>query len=229
MKPLLFALLALPAMAHASSGGDLLCEAALSAVSRFAESRGWQAEAHCRKSAGASLPADSALLPIDPPAGAPLRSGPSAWAVRVQASSRASYVQRVPIYVAWTAPAWVSRDELLAGATLQAGDVELRMWRWPDGVIVNAAHVEAPLSGRLRQSIHGGELMTSAHLVPAELLMRGDRVTAVLTEGGMEIRMPVQLLMAARVGQRVRAQVLGRAVALDGLLADAQTLRVDSQ
>ncbi|PTT79703.1 flagella basal body P-ring formation protein FlgA, partial [Pelomonas sp. HMWF004] len=141
----------------------------------------------------------------------------------------AAYVQRVPLSIDWLAPAWVSLRDLPMGAPLQADDLALQTRRWPAGMAVSPVRDDARPTGRLRQAVRAGEFVTAAQLVPADALIRGDRLTAVLSEGSMEIRMPVQLLAAARVGERARVQVQGRTVVLEGLLADAQTVKVDSQ
>lgn len=229
MKLLLSALAALAVPHGASASGDRLCLAARSAVEQLAVAKGWQADVRCRASVGAPVAADAVLQAINPPEGAVLRSGPTTWAVRVQASAGVPYVQRVPLTVAWSAPAWVSRHELSPGALLQADDVEAQMRRWPEGMPVNPAREETRPVGRLRQAVRAGELVTAPLLLPMGTLVRGDRVTAVLADGAMEIRMPAQLLASARVGERARVQVQGRSVPLDGRLADAQTVRVDSE
>jgi len=198
---------------------------AQAAVERYAAERGWHADVRCR--AAARVTEAAALQAVDPPAGTALRSGPVTWDVRVQVPNTAAYVQRVPLTVSWTAPAWVSLRNLTLGSQLQAADVELQTRRWPDGLRVNAARSDAPPSGRLRQAVRAGDLVTGDQLLPMDALVRGDRVAAVLAEGAMEIRMPAQLLAAARVGERARAQVAGRPVALEGVLVDAQTLKVD--
>jgi len=229
MKPLLFALAALGLLREASADADRLCQAARSAVEQLAASRGWEADVRCRTSAGKAIAPGAVLQALDAPQGLTLRSGPTTWAVRVQnANAAAAYVQRVPLTVSWKAPAWVSRRDLSPGMPLQAEDVELLTRRWPDGVAVTAARDERP-AGRLRQALRAGELVTAAQLLPADSLVRGDRITAVLAEGAMEIRMPAQMLAAARVGERARVQVQGRPVALEGRLADAQTVKVDSE
>jgi len=226
MKPLWFALAACAATDGALADADRLCQTARSAVERFAAERGWQADVRCR--ATGTVADGAALQAVDLPQGTPLRSGPSTWSVRVQAPNAAAYVQRVPLTIAWSTPAWVSQRELSAGALLQDGDVQLLPRRWPNGMVVAAAREDARPSGRLRQGIRAGEAVTAAQLLPADALVRGDHVTAVLAEGAMEIRMPAQLLAPARVGERVRAQVQGRTAALEGRLADDQTLKVDS-
>jgi flagella basal body P-ring formation protein FlgA len=149
--------------------------------------------------------------------------------MRVQAPNAAAYVQHVPLTIAWSAPAWVSLRDLPPGQPLQADDLELQTRRWPAGLAVSPARDDARPTGRLRQAVRRGEFVTTAQLLPANALVRGDRITAVLAEGAMEIRMPAQMLSAARVGERARVQVQGRPVALEGLLADAQTVKVDSQ
>lgn len=228
MKPLLFALAMLTCLQEASADADRLCQVARSAVEQFAATQGWQADVRCRASAGKAIPTGAMLQAIEPSQGASLRSGSVTWAVRVQ-SAHAAYVQRVPLTVSWSAPAWISRRDLPPGAPLQADDLELQTRRWPAGVAVTAAREEAPPVGRLRQAVRTGDLVTATQLLPANALVRGDRITAVLAEGAMEIRMPAQLLASARVGERARVQVQDRPVALEGLLADAQTLKVDSQ
>ncbi|MBW8743385.1 MAG: flagellar basal body P-ring formation protein FlgA [Sphingomonas sp.] len=131
--------------------------------------------------------------------------------------------------VAWSTPAWVSRHDLSPGGLLQDGDVEVQSRRWPDGMPVTPAQEDARPVGRLRQAVRAGEFVTAAQLLPSDALVRGDHVTAVLTEGAMEVRMPAQLLASARVGERARVQVQGRPIALEGRLADAQTVKVDSE
>lgn len=212
-------------MDTACADADRLCQAAHAAAERFAADRGWQADVRCR--APGTVVEGAVLQAVDPLPGATLRSGPITWGVRVQLPNASAYVQRVPLTIAWTAPAWVSQRNLLPGSQLQPDDVELQSRRWPDGVAIAAAREDARPSGRLRQAVPAGELVTSAQLLPAGALVRGDHVTAVLAEGAMEVRMPAQLLSPARVGERVRAQVAGRPVALEGLLADAQTLKVN--
>lgn len=222
MKRLAIALMTMLVGSAAPAQADRLCQTARSAVAQFAAERGWQAEVRCRGTAGPAVAAGAVLQAIDPPPGGMLRSGPATWAVRVQRPGAAAYVQRVPLSIAWTAPAWVSRRDLAPGAPLREDDVDLQARRWPDGVPVD----DAPLAGRLRRAVRAGDIVTGAHLLPPDALVRGDQVTAVLAEGAMEIRMPAQLLAPARVGERARVQVAGRPAALEGLLADAQTVKV---
>lgn len=229
MKQLACALAALALVGEASADADRLCQAARAAVEQLASARGWQADVRCRGAAGKPVATGAVLQAVEPPRDLVLRSGPATWAVRVQVPGGAAYVQRVPLAVAWTAPAWVSRRDLAPGALLRDDDVELQPRRWPDGMAVTAARDEAPLSGRLRQAVRAGELVTATLLLPADARVRGDHVTAVLAEGAMEIRMPAQLLASARVGERARVQVQGRPTALEGRLADAQTVKVDSE
>jgi flagella basal body P-ring formation protein FlgA len=224
MMMLLFAL-----AAQVGGHNDRLCEAARGAVLHFAESRGWQADVRCRTPAGTAIPEQASLVAVDPPPVAPLRSGPTAWPVRVLAPGGSTYVQRVPLAISWRAPAWVSRRDLRPGEPVGSDDVALQSTRWPDGAALEPAREQTRPVGRTRQAIRLGDIVTPAQMLPAGALVRGDSITAVLSEGAMEIRMPAQLLAPARVGERARVQVQGRTAALEGRLADAQTLKVDSE
>jgi flagella basal body P-ring formation protein FlgA len=224
MKQLASVLVMLAFLSDASADADRLCQAARSAVEQLAAARGWHAEVRCRGVIGRPFVVGSVVQAAEPPQGATLRSGPTTWVVHIQPPGTAAYVQRVPLAIAWTGPAWVSRRDLAPGEPLRDDDVELQSRRWPDGLAVS----DAPPAGRLRHAVRAGDIVTAAQLLPADARVRGDRVAAVLAEGAMEIRMPAQLLTAARVGERTRVQVNGRPVALDGLLADAQTVKVDS-
>lgn len=225
----MLALTALAMLDVASANVDRLCQTARAAAEQFAAAKGWQADVRCRISGGVPVAAEAELQAINPSESATLRSGPTTWAVRVQAPNATAYVQRVPLTVAWSTPAWVSRRDLSPGGLLQADDVELQNRRWPDGLPVTPARDDVRPTGRMRLAVRAGEVVAAAQLLPSDALVRGDRVTAVLSEGAMEVRMPAQLLTSARVGERARVQVQGRSIALEGRLADAQTVKVDSE
>jgi flagella basal body P-ring formation protein FlgA len=222
-------LLASTALAAAvQASPDRLCEAALADVQRFARSQGWAVAARCRGFTNRALPADARLQPQPWPSAATLASGPLTWPVRVLGDGVPSYVQRVPLNAAWVAPAWVATRSLEAGAVLQPGDVELQALRWPDGIRLRRIEPGELPAGRLRQPLRQGEMLTDAVLLPAQDLVRGDRVTALLSDGGVEVRLAAQLLAPARVGGHARVQVVGRSSSLQGRLVDTKTLQVDS-
>lgn len=206
-----------------------LCDAAWAGLDRFAQAHGLIAEVRCRVAANQALPAGASLLAMGLPKEKVLRSGALTWPVRVQVGSGHSHVQQVPLTVAWTAPAWVAARNLEPGAELLPADLELQSLRWPEGLAVQPADAESRPSGRLRSAQRAGGILTTAALLPSGVLVRGDKVTVILTQGAMEIRMPAQLLAPSRVGSLARAQVSGRAVPLEGRLVDAQTLMVVSE
>lgn len=51
-------------------------------------------------------------------------------------------------------------------------------------------------------------------------------MTTVLAQGGLELRLPGQLVSGARVGERVKVQLSGRTAAIEGVLADLRTVVV---
>lgn len=151
------------------------------------------------------------------------------WPVRVQTGTARSYVQQVPLTVRWLVPAWVGRRDLAAGADLKPEDMGVAVVRWPDGMAIAAAREETPPQGRLRAAVRAGSLITTAMLTPNDVAVRGDRVTAVLAQGGMELRMPGQLMSGARVGEKAKVQLAGRAAAVEGVLADLRTVMVETE
>ena len=226
---LLLASLAVLAAAAASPSSEGLCETALADVRRFAQAQRWAVEARCRHPVGRPLPPGASLQAETWPHASTLRSGAVTWPVRVRASDSVPYLQQVPLNVTWVAPAWISTRQLTAGAVLQPGDLELQSVRWPDGMLLQPADATAIPSGRMRRALRSGEILTDAALLPAHALVRGDRVTAVLAEGAVEVLLPAELLADAKVGERARVQALGRRVPLEGRLTSAQTFKVDSQ
>lgn len=208
---------------------DRLCEAALADAQRFAQAQGWGIEARCRTPLDRPLPPGASLQGGPWPSLSSLSSGALTWPVRVQAGNARPVVQHVPLTVTWVAPAWVCTRELAIGTALQPGDVELRPMRWPVGMLLRPADQASSLDGRLKRSLRRGDILTDAALLPPDVLARGDRVTAVLAEAAVDVRLPAALLAPAQVGQRARVQAAGRRLPLEGRLLDAQTFKVDSQ
>lgn len=214
--------LGLVAGAHARP----FCDAARAGVERFARTQGLTVEVRCRDDIAKRPPVEATLIALEVPASQAPRGGPTTWPVRVKLPAARGYVRQVPLTVTWTAPAWVAVRDLDAGAELRQGDLEVALRRWPEGWPVQAADRRAQPGGRLRTGLRAGDMLAAAALLAADGLVRGDRVTAVLTQGAMEIRLPARLLAPARVGQVARAQASGRTAPLEGQMVDAQTLVV---
>lgn len=208
---------------------DRFCTAAQDGLAQFAQARGLVADVRCRQSAATTLPRNAKLSSMASAHGAALRSGMLTWPVRVDDGNGRSYVYEVPLTVVLTAPAWVAARNLRPGADVQPDDVELKTIRWPEGLVVQVADPQSPPSGRLRLGQRAGDVLTTAALLTDGALMRGDAVTAVLTQGAIEVQMPARLQSPSRVGELVRAQVPGRLALLEGRLVSKQTLMVVSQ
>lgn len=215
-------------VAAASSQATSLCDVAQEGLQRLAQVSGSTADARCREPARL-LPAGAVMQPMEWPLGQVLRSGPVTWPVRVRLGNGYSYVQQVPLTVAWTTLAWVAARNLDPGVELQAGDLEMKPRRWPEGRAVQPAGGRSEPLGRVRSALRAGDIVTADVLLPSGALIRGDHVTAVLAQGGMEIRVPAQLLATSRIGDVARVQAAGRTSPLEGRLVDAQTLMVVSE
>ncbi|MGM9485052.1 flagella basal body P-ring formation protein FlgA [Roseateles sp. NT4] len=214
---------------NAYASADPLCEVARAELERYAQAHEMEVEVRCRAPGGYQPPAAATLQAAPWPRDQVPRGGALTWPVRVVSGNARPYVRQVPLTTVWTAPAWVGTHALQSGAQLQPGDMELQSRRWPEGLAVQPGDIEHPPTGRLRQSLRSGDILSVAALVPNDMLQRGDHVTAVLTEGAVEIRLPAQLLAPARIGERARVQANSRTAALDGRLMDPQTFRVDSE
>ncbi len=225
-----FAFLAVCSMAfNASASVDPLCDAARAELEHYAQAHDMGVEVNCRTVSGYQPPAAAMLQAASWPRDQAPRSGPLTWPVRVVVGNARPYVRQVPLTAVWTAPAWVGTHALQPGNWLQPGDLELQTRRWPEGLAVQPGDREHPPAGRLRQAFRSGEIISSIALLPNDLLQRGDHVTAVLADGGVEIRLPAQLLAPARVGERSRVQASSRTATLEGRLTDSQTFTVDSE
>lgn len=202
------------------------CDAALEAAEQWASARGWRAEVTCRALASQARSAGKTGVALPLPTTEPVRSGSVTWPIRVEGAGTRTTIQRVPLTVRWWAPAWVTQRDLAAGAELKPEDVAVELTRWPDGMVVTAADAHKTPVGRLRAALRAGSLLTGTALMPPDSALRGDPVTTVLAQGGLELRLPGQLVSGARVGERVKVQLSGRTAAIEGVLADLRTVVV---
>lgn len=218
--PLIAALTGTP-VGNGPAVADENCAVALAEVARTATARGWQADARCMNRPSARAVRGTTLSVESLPTGAPLRSGLLALGVQTTSGT-----QRVWVRVNWIAPAWIALRSHAAGDLLTPQSLRASPHRWAEGVVVHAAEGPPP-TGRLKRAVREGDVMHADALVPADGLMRGDRLEALVAAGGVEIRTPVMLLAHARIGERVRVQPMGRADVLDGLLVDRATVMVE--
>ena len=215
------------ALSVAATESDAACDAARRELERHARDQGLQVEVRCRANAGVSLssagPSEKAVRASPWSPGVAPQSGALTWPVQISDGSAAGRTRRIPLTVTWTGPAWVATRTLAPGAWLQDGDVTMRSMRWPEGVPVQPARGDQPPAGRLRLALHADDILLPHAFHAAGTVLRGDRMTAVLQQGAIELRWPAALLASSRIGQSGVARIVGRAAPAAGRIADAQT------
>ena len=201
--------------------GSQACALALAEVARTAALRGWQADARCVSRAPAHEVQSVEPLAAD----ADLRSG--LLAMNLRSSRPAQVASRMTVRVTWIAPAWVATRNLSQGVELQAQDLAVSLRRWADGQAIDAADAGRPLEGRVLRALRAGDPLLPTAWSPAGSVLRGDRVQAVMSGAGLEVRLAAWVVAPARVGERVRVQPSGGADVLVGVLQNDQTVRVE--
>jgi len=77
-----------------------------------------------------------------------------------------------------------------------------------------------------RRALAAGSVLTSAHLRPPDVIRRGDRVTLVSRQGGIEVRMDGRALGAGGIGARIHAENLSSHRRIQGVVTDAGEVQV---
>ncbi len=204
-----------PAVAREAASPCLLATAA---VQQHAQTLRAQVEVQCRGQGIYLQPLPDAQALAQPRAGRPMASGPQNWPVEIRSTDGTRRTVQVPLQLQWTAPVWVVAHALPAGHALGADDVRIEMQAWPAGVPLTLARAGQPPVGRLPHAMPAGMPLNLNTLLPADLLPRGEAVTAVLGEGAVSLQRPARLLAAARPGAEVRIQLQGQPAVLQGRL-----------
>lgn len=202
------------------------CQLAAAAVQQHAQALGMQAAVQCRGQ-GIYQQAwpDAEALP-QPLADRPLASGPLNWPVERHVATGARRILQVPLQVQWTAPVWTLTRALPASQVLGADDLRIETMTWPAGVPLTLARAGQRPAGRLPHAMPAGAPLNLNTLLPADLLARGEAVTAIVGEGAISLQRPARLLDAARPGTDVRIQLQGQAAVLQGRLDAERTVWV---
>ncbi len=204
------------------------CELAMAAVERRAQALGVQVEVHCRGQGAYLQPSRHTAEPIQDPAVAapPMVSGPQGWPLAWRTASGARQAVQVPLNVQWIAPVWTLTRALPAGTLLAPDDVRIETLPWPPGMALTLASPAQRPVGKLARALPAGTPLNLGQLLPADLLPRGEAVTALVGEGAVSLQRPARLLDAARPGDEVRIQLQGQAAVLQGRLDAQHIVRV---
>jgi len=147
--------------------------------------------------------------------------------VGVRCADAGGWTVYVPVAVEVEAPVLVLRRALARRARVEALDVELQTRRLP-GISANFLNDVNALQGRrLRRALSAGTPLTTDVLDRDVLVQRGQSVTLIASNGGIEIRAQGRALTDGSEQDRVRVQNVNSLKVVEGVVENAGTVRVD--
>lgn len=219
--------------AAAQSTSNQACQLVDRALAREAMRQGVAIEVRCGRSGAAERlggPAGSPTADVFLVGALPeLRSGSASALVRqTAAGEQVTRLHSLPLQLTIRSEVWRLVRSVPGGALIEAGDVERTVAEWPIGTLplVASGHFEP---SRAKRALRAGELLTVSALAEAHAVVRGDLLTVQVREGGLSVEIAARVVASARPGERVRAQVEGRPVVLEGMLASNRTLVLESR
>jgi len=133
----------------------------------------------------------------------------------------------VPVAVEVEAQVLVLRRPLARRARVEALDVELQVRRLP-GISTNFLNDFSTLQGRrLRRALSAGTPLTTDVLDRDVLVQRGQSVTLIAANSGIEIRAQGRALSEGSEQDRIRVQNVNSLKVVEGVVENAGTVRVD--
>lgn len=147
--------------------------------------------------------------------------------VGVRCTDVGGWTVYVPVAVEVEAPVLVLRRALARRARVEALDVELQTRRLP-GISSNFVNdMNSLLGRRLRRALAAGTPLTTDALDRDVLVQRGQSVTLIAANGGIEIRAQGRALTEGSERDRVRVQNVNSLKVVEGVVENAGTVRVD--
>ena len=147
--------------------------------------------------------------------------------VGVRCTDAGGWTVYVPVAVEVEAPVLVLRRALARRARVEALDVELQTRRLP-GISSNFLNDVTAIQGRrLRRALSAGTPLTTDVLDRDVLVQRGQSVTLIASNGGIEIRAQGRALTEGSEQDRVRVQNVNSLKVVEGVVENAGTVRVD--
>ena len=147
--------------------------------------------------------------------------------VGVRCTDVGGWTVYVPVAVEVEAPVFVLRRALARRARVEALDVELQTRRLP-GISANFVNdINSLLGRRLRRALAAGTPLTTDALDRDVLVQRGQSVTLIASNGGVEIRAQGRALTEGSERDRVRVQNVNSLKVVEGVVENAGTVRVD--
>jgi flagella basal body P-ring formation protein FlgA len=146
--------------------------------------------------------------------------------VGVRCAAQTPWTVYVPVSVEVEASVLVLRRSLPRRAPILATDVELQVHRLPGTASTFLSDVNNLNGHRLKRAIPAGTPLTVELLVPDVVVRRGQQVTLVAANGGIEIRAQGLVLADAGAADRVRVQNVSSLKVIEGVVENENVVRV---
>lgn len=147
-------------------------------------------------------------------------------AVGVRCSGSRPWKVYVPVDVVVTEAVLVARKMLSRGHILTADDVvadKRNVSRLVGGYIADPAEL---LGQRLKHQVMGGKMITPSMLVADTVIKRGQSVTLVLRDSGLNITMSGKALMDGALNQRIRVENTQSRRIVEGLVRSPEYVEI---
>lgn len=131
----------------------------------------------------------------------------------------------LPVTVKALGPAWVLRDNVIAGSVLNAGDAEQAEADWaaePSPVVADPAQWIGQVASR---SLAAGQPLRQSMIKPAQAFAAGTQVRVLAQGSGFEVSSDAEAITPGVVGQPVRVRTESGRI-LTGVVQDARTVRL---
>jgi len=126
----------------------------------------------------------------------------------------------VPVRIHRNQPVLVLTRAITAGEAITA---DMLAQETRDATRIIGAPLTDPASaiGQIaRRTLPVGSVLAAAHLHSPEAVQRGDQVTLVMRQSGIEVRMAGRALSAGRIGERISAENLSSRRRIQGVVMD---------
>jgi len=132
----------------------------------------------------------------------------------------------VPVRIRRQQPVLILARAIAAGETLRA-DMLTRDTRDITRIVgVPLSNPAEAIGQTARRTLAAGSVLTAAHLRTPHIVHRGDQITLISHQGGIEVRMAARALGTAGIGERISAENLSSRKRVQGVVMDNGEVRV---
>lgn len=147
--------------------------------------------------------------------------------VGVRCSGSRSWTLYVPMTINVYTGVVVAATSLPKGEPIDGSKVKIarhNLARLPQGYFRDLSEVEGMT---LKRNVTAGQPLTPAMLKAQRMIERGQRVTMLATDGGLEVRVPGEALSHGASGERIRVRNISSKRVVEGVVVSAGVVRVD--